>query len=139
MASLSCSNENTPAALAALLEQTRRICREPVEAAELEACVRYKVGAWPKSGSTVGGLAGLLMLREIHGLPDDTWSQYPELLRRLEVSDLVAVAQQHLDFSRRAVVLVGDARVLAPALQGLGDPRILPVEERPSRVPPSSD
>lgn len=139
VASLSCSSENTTAALAALMDQTHRICREPVEASELEACVRYKVGAWPKSGSTLGGLAGLLMLREIHNLPDDTWSRYPEMLRRLGVSDLTAGAQRHLDFSRKAVVLVGDARALAPALEDLGTLRILPVEQRPSREPASSD
>ena len=139
VASLSCSTENTSAALDALLEQTRRICSEPVTEAELEACVRYKVGAWPKSGSTIIGLAGLLMLREIHGLPDDIWAQYPDALRALRVEDLLSCAEQHLNFANKALVVVGDASAIQPVLERWGTPRILPVEVRPTRAELSVD
>ena len=122
VASLSCSTENTPAAIEALVEQTHRICTERVAEAELEACIRYKVGAWPKSGSTFGGLAGLLMLREVHGLSEEIWTRYPDALRSLTVEDLSACSEEHLHFDSRALVVVGDAESLLPALERTGSP-----------------
>lgn len=136
VASLSCSPEKSEEALGALLGQFERICSEPVEERELQSAIQYKVGAWPMSGSTLGGLSRLMLAQVLNGLPSDCWSAYPESLRALRVDTLNTAAKQHLSASDLAIVLVGDAAELEASCAGLGKIEVRSVDALPPRLGP---
>ena len=134
VAGMSCSTPNTEEAVSALLDQMQRICETPVSQEELDACIRYKVGAWPKAGSTLGGLSSLLMTQELHKLPPSVWREYPESLRKMSVAKLKTCAEKHLSYENHTLILVGDGEALVPILQQLGRYTVIPVDERPPRM-----
>lgn len=134
VASLSCSPEKSQEALGALLGQVERICREPVAEAELRRAIQYKVGAWPMSGASLGGLSRLLLAQVLNGLAPDCWSNYPESLRALKVETLHLAAQKHLNADHLAIVLVGDGDALESACAGLGKIQVRDVEALPVRL-----
>jgi zinc protease len=136
VASLSCSPEKSQEALGALLGQVERICREPVSEIELRRAIQYKVGAWPMSGATLGGLSRLLLAQVLNGLPSNCWSNYPESLRELQVDSLSRAAEKHLSASDLAIVLVGDAAQLESACAGLGKVQIRNADALPIRLGP---
>lgn len=136
VASLSCSPEKSQEALGALLGQVDRICREPVSESELRRAIQYKVGAWPMSGATLGGLSRLLLAQVLNRLPSNCWTHYPDSLRELQVDSLSRAAETHLSASDLAIVLVGDAAQLESACEGLGTVQIRKADALPIRLGP---
>jgi zinc protease len=133
VAALSCSPEKTQEAMDALLGQVDRLCGEPVSQKELDEAIQYRVGAWPKAGSSLGGLSRLVLAQVLNSLPEDCWTRFPDELRALGVDALFEVAQTHLSAEDLAVVLVGDAAKLEPACAGLGSLQVRKVEALPPR------
>jgi predicted Zn-dependent peptidase len=125
----SVKSDRTGEAIRDLLEELRRLREEPVSAEELEDARNAIVLGMPAGFATAGGIAGRLAELVVHGLPDDHWNRYVDQVRAVTAADLRRVAGRILDPSRMTLVLVGDAGVVRPQLEGLP---VGPVELRPA-------
>jgi zinc protease len=100
---------------------------------ELHAARDYLVGVFPLRFETppavVGAIAGLL----IHGLPMDELDRYRPAIERVDDADVEAAAQSHIRPAEAAIVLVGDADAILPALEGAAvGPIVVEREELPA-------
>jgi zinc protease len=107
----------------------------PPTSAELHAARDYLVGVFPLRFETppavVGALAGLL----IHDLPMDELDRYRPAIEAVSDADVERAARDHIDPTKLAIVLVGDADAILPALEGaeLG-PIVVDREELPGQA-----
>jgi zinc protease len=85
---------------------------------ELHAARDYLVGVFPLRFETppavVGAIAGIL----IHGLPMDELDQYRPSIETVSAADVQSAAERHIRPDELAIVLVGDADAILPALEG---------------------
>lgn len=132
-ASLSCSPGKTQEALEALLGQYERLCTQPVLEEELASAIQYRIGAWPKAGASLRGLAGLVLVQLLNRLDKDCWTEHPHRLRTLTVEALERVAKRHLNYSAKRLVVVGEASKLQGCLEGLGELCVYSGDARPLR------
>jgi zinc protease len=90
----------------------------PPTTAELHAARDYLVGVFPLRFETppavVGAIAGLL----IHDLPMDELDRYRPAIEAVSSEDVERAAREHIEPEKVAVVLVGDADAILPALEG---------------------
>jgi len=97
----------------------------PPTSAELHAARDYLVGVFPLRFETppavVGAIAGLL----IHDLPMDELDRYRPAIEAVSDADVSRAAREHIDPSKLAIVLVGDADAILPALEGAEIGRIV--------------
>ncbi|HSN91109.1 MAG TPA: pitrilysin family protein [Anaeromyxobacteraceae bacterium] len=122
--------DRTGEAIRDILEEVRRLREEPVPPGEMEDAKAALVLGLPAGFATAGGIAGHLAELVVHGLPDDHWNRYVDQVQAVTAEDVRRVARQILDPARVTLVVVGDAAVVRPQLQGLP---IGPVELRPAR------
>jgi len=108
----------TVPAIQDILVELEAMRAAPPSAAELHAARDYLVGVFPLRFETppavVGAIAGLL----IHDLPMDELDRYRPAIEAVSDSDVEEAARAHIDPSKLAVVLVGDADAILPALEG---------------------
>jgi zinc protease len=124
--SLQTRNENIPRAIAAILEEMRRLQREPVSSEELERAKEAIVNSFVfRFSSRFGTLTRLLML-EIAGEPADFYDTLLDRYRRLTPDDIQRAARQYLRPEASTVVVVGDAPTFEAALAPFGPVRHLP-------------
>jgi len=105
----------------------------PPTAAELDAARDYLVGVFPLRFETppavVGAIAGLF----IHGLPMDELDQYRPAIEAVTAADVQSVAERYIKPDELAIVLVGDADAILPALEGAAiGPIVVDREELPA-------
>jgi len=73
------------------------------------------------SGAVTQGLVDL----DVQGLPADSLDTYRERVTRTSLEDLQRQARERLHPERAAIVVVGPAEALVPALEGLGPVRVV--------------
>ncbi len=100
---------------------------KPITTDELTRVANLTVLSLPGAFETSGALVAALHSNAVLGRPDDYYVKLPARYRALTPAD-VAAAARAIDPARFQWVVVGDAKVVAPQLTGLG----LPVEVRPA-------
>jgi predicted Zn-dependent peptidase len=123
----------TGAAMKELLAELRRLREEPVAEAELEDAKNALVLGLPADFATAGATAGRLAELAVHGLPDDYWNRYADLVRKVTAEDVRRFAAERLDPAKLTVVMVANPEVVKAQLADLP---IGPVEVRPA--PPAA-
>lgn len=121
--------EVTGAAVKELLSEIRRLREEPVSEAELEDARNALVLGLPADFATAGGIAHRLAELAVHGLPDDYWNRYAELVRKVTAEDVRRFAASGLDPAKLTLVLVASPEAVKPQLQ---DVAVGPIEVRPA-------
>ncbi len=121
--------EVTGAAVKELLSEIRRLREEPVGEAELEDAKNALVLGLPADFATAGAIAGRLAELAVHGLPDDYWNRYAELVRKVTPDDVRRFATEKLDPGKLTLVMVGNSSVVKPQLADLP---LGPLEVRPA-------
>lgn len=110
----------TVPAIADMLAELDAMRAAPPTSAELHAARDYLVGVFPLRFETppavVGAIAGLV----IHGLPMDELDRYRPSIEAVSDTDVQAAAVRHIRPDELAIVLVGDADAILPALEGAG-------------------
>jgi zinc protease len=108
----------TVPAVQAILTELDAMCARPPTTAELHAARDFLVGVFPLRFETppavVGAISGLL----IHGLPWDELDRYRPAIEAVSDTDVETAARDHIRPNELAVVLVGDADAILPALEG---------------------
>jgi zinc protease len=110
----------TADALAIMLAQLRRLCDEPISAAELASAKTAVQGWFALNLEQPQQLIVLSYLRYRYGFSADYWERYPAKLNSVSAAEVQAVAQKYLNPDRAHIVAVGDAARIRPALAKLG-------------------
>ncbi len=97
-----------------------------VTSAELSRTVNGNMRQLPGGFETSAAVLGALRSNALYGRPDDYWERLGPRYAAMTVESLDQAARGTIDGSRFVWVIVGDADVVLPQLEGLG----LPVEVR---------
>jgi len=98
---------NVERATGAVLDEIKRLCDEPVPAAELEDSQHYLTGSMPLQLETNDGVASLLVDIEWHQLGLDYLERYPGIINSLTVEQVQAAAQKYLDPNAYVLAVAG--------------------------------
>jgi zinc protease len=103
-----------------VLGELERTAREPIAESELVSAQRLAAGGFALSLETASDVTEALVDVDVQGLPPDTVDTYRARVMAVTLPDTQRVARERLHPERAAIVVVGPARELAPALAGLG-------------------
>jgi len=103
-----------------LLAELEAIGRESVGPEPLRRARERLASTFPQQLQTAEGVAALMGVNRIFGLPDEQLTSYVERVRRVSAQDVREAAAAYLDTARVAVVVVGDATLLHEDLAALG-------------------
>src|SRR5512140_3326101 len=110
----------TVPSIAESLAELNRMRDTNVTDAELTAARDYLVGIFPLRfevpEAVVASIGGLFSL----GLPDDELARYRERIEAVTVEDIRRAAREYIHTDRIAIVVVGDADVVAKDLEAAG-------------------
>jgi zinc protease len=101
------SPENMQLAIEGLLNEIRRVIREPVTVEELQDAKDYLTGSFVFAFETSGQIARFLVHAQVYGLGFDYVQRYPQYIGRITIEDITRVARQYLDPVNYTLVVVG--------------------------------
>jgi zinc protease len=106
--------------IAVVLDQLRRLCEEPIPAAELDAAKRSVVGSFALNLEQPLQILTQSYLRYRYGFSVDYWDHYAAKLNAVTAAEAQGVARKYLDPNRAIIVAVGDASKIRGGLEKLG-------------------
>lgn len=98
---------NVDRAIAAMLDEIKRLQDEPAPADELEDCKRYLTGSLPLQLETNDGVASLMVDLEWHELGLDYLARYAGIINGLTAEQVQAAAQKYLDPESYVLAVAG--------------------------------
>jgi zinc protease len=101
------SPENMKLAIDELLNEIRRIIKEPVTAQELQDAKDYLTGSFVFAFEASPQIARFLVHAQVYGLGFDYIEKYPSYIRAVTVDDISRVARNYLDSENYTLVVVG--------------------------------
>lgn len=93
--------------------------RKPIPADEIEKAKNYLALQLPRTFETTGTVAGSLQQQFVYGLPDDYFRTFTARVQAVTPADVQAAAQKYIHPDKFAVVVVGDRKVVEPAIKAL--------------------
>jgi zinc protease len=103
----------TGASLKEIFGEIDRLRHDPPPADELRGIQNYLAGVFVLRAATQSGLISSLEFVDLHGLGPDYLSQYVHRVYAVTPADVQRIAQQYLDPSKMAIVVVGDKKVVS--------------------------
>ncbi len=135
LVSTSVQADRTGAALAEMRRELRDLTGpRPPSARELAKFKDRRTLTLPGRWETNGAIADDIGYRVRFGLPETHWDDYADRIGRLELSQVVAAAREHLQPDAMLWLVVGDRARIAEQLAGvgLGEPIFLDAEDGPA-------
>ncbi len=118
--------ETKTASTAEVVRLMRRLMRqmrdEPVSQEELRLAKQSLINSFVFAFENLHDIVARQMRLDFYGYPPDYLARYRERLAAVTVEDVQRVARRYLHPDRQLLVLVGDRRVFADELNGLGLP-----------------
>lgn len=103
-------NESAPVAIAEMLNQMRRIRKEPVSDEELSEAKAYLTGSFPRRLDTNRKIADFLASAEFYNLGLDYVNKYGDYINAVTKEDVLRVARKYLDPENYVLVIVADQK-----------------------------
>jgi len=103
-----------------ILAELAGIQERPPTADELSHAQTYAAGRFALGLETSGAMLASLVELDIHGLPEDGIDTYRSRVAAVTVEDVAREARERIHPERAAIIVVGPAEVLQPALADLG-------------------
>jgi predicted Zn-dependent peptidase len=130
--------EAAPQAIAAMIEEIRRLREAPVSPAELDTAKEAVANSFLFRFTDPADTIQQLMRLEFMALPRDYYQTLLSRYRAVTPERLQQVAKRYLRPDDLAIVVVGDAKTLEPALARLGPVKKLPTAGPPGTAAPSA-
>jgi len=121
-------NENVPRAVAAILEEMRRIQQQPVSQDELDRAKEAIVDSFVFRFTSRFGIVVQLMTLEFDGYPADYLDTLLDRYRGVTVADVQRVARQYLHPDAATIFVIGDPAKFESAMETFGPMHRLTVE-----------
>jgi zinc protease len=109
----------TDSALQAFLFEIDRMHGTGITAEELEYAKNRTKGVFVAGFETPMQIAGALVNLVVYKLPDDYFVSYLKNFDAVTLADVQRVANQYLDTSKMAIVVVGDVKTIQPGIEQL--------------------
>ena len=140
VASSDVRNDVTKPALTELLGELRRIRSEEIPAAELEMQKQYRAGNFLLSLESPATTAARVQEIEFYGLPKDYYQTYTSRILALTPARALELAKKYLRDDQLAIVVVGEAKDIRPALESFGPIKLFNTDLQPidARTPAPS-
>ena len=130
-ASAETRNEVTHLAIGEILKEIERLRQEPVPEKELELQRQYNVGNYLLSLENAARTAQRVQDIDLYGLPADFYKTYAKEMASVTPKDVEQLAQKYLDPKNAALIVVGEAKEVKPALEKLGNVTVYDTELKP--------
>jgi predicted Zn-dependent peptidase len=127
--------DGTARAVGAILDEIKRLRDAPVPASELDTAKEALTNSYLFWFADPTQAVRRLMLLEFEGLPLDYYQTLLERYRAVTSNRLQEVARRYVKPDDLAIVVVGDAKALTPALTTFGEARKIPHEAPTARTP----
>lgn len=101
-------NASAKTVIEVIIEEMRRIRKEPVSEEELKDAKAYLTGSFPRRLDTMGKIADFLALTEFYGLGIDYDRRYPGFINSVTREDVLRVAGEYLHPDDHVLVVVAD-------------------------------
>jgi len=111
---------NVRQALDLLLAELERGRADPPAESELGWARTLAIGRFSMGLETSSAVAGGLVDLDVYGLPRDSLDTYRSRVRAISAEQVAEAARDHLHPDRAAIVLVGPAATIVPAVEDLG-------------------
>ena len=119
-AAMQVRNEVMAPALTSMLNELSDMAKKPVTATELSDVKNYLSGTFVLRLQTQEGIASQLTILKTMGLPIDYLENYTTRIRSVEPDQIQSVAKKIIAPDQSAIVVVGDAKQIGPALEKFG-------------------
>jgi zinc protease len=116
-AAMQVRNEVVEPAITMMLSELNRMAKAPVSASELTNVKNYLSGVFVLRLQTQDGLASQLATTKAMGLPIDYLEKYTTRIRSVEPDQIQSVAKKIIAADQSAIVVVGDAKQIGPAVE----------------------
>ena len=93
--------------------------RQPIPAHELEKAKNYLALSFPGNFETTAAVAASLAQLFVYSLPEDYYSTFTRDVRAVTAEDVQRAAARHIQPERFAVVVIGDRKIVEPAIAAL--------------------
>jgi zinc protease len=121
-------NEVIEPALKSMLAHLDAMGKEPGTTSELTNIKNYLSGGFVLRLQTQDGLASQLAIVKTMGLPIDYLENYTTKIRSTEPDRIQEAAKKYIVSDNSAIVVVGDAQKLKPALEKFGKVDVVPAK-----------
>ncbi len=121
--------DHTVEAIQLTLDQMSQLRGRAVKRWDLQTTENYLSGHMPLRFVTNDQIANRLLDLFVYSLPLDYWSEFPEKMRSLRVSQVRAAARRYLNPRDTVIVVVGNIQSFEDSLKRFGPSRIIPVED----------
>src|SRR5215471_5601366 len=101
------SPENMKPAIEGLVQEIRRIIKEPVTDQELQDAEDFLTGSFVFAFESSSQIARFLVHAEMYGLGFDYIEKYPKYIRAVTAEEVTRVARKYLDSENYTMVVVG--------------------------------
>jgi zinc protease len=130
VAAAAVQTDKTAPALAEFFKELDAI-RKTVTEAEVAKARNYVALSFPSDVEATGNIAGKLEEQFVYGLPDGWLDSYVSKVTAVTLADVRRVAEQYVDPTKVAIVVVGDRQKIEPEIRALnlGPIRVRSVEE----------
>lgn len=123
---LSTASANAPAALAAVIDEIKRIRDSRVTEQDLAAAVSAQTSQITAILQSNDQIAEALAAIEVYNLAFDTYTAYTAHLARVSAEQVQQAAREYLDPDSLVVVVVGNAAEMKEGLEKLGSVEVFP-------------
>ena len=124
-AAMQVRNEVVGPAISSMLSEMNGMAKERVPASELTDVKNYLSGVFVLRLQTQDGLASQLAGVKAIGLPVDYLEKYTTRIRSVEPDQVQSVAKKIIAPDESAIVVVGDAGQIRPALEKFGKVNVI--------------
>jgi zinc protease len=121
-------NEVVEPAVTSLLGHLAAMGKEPVQSSELSNVKNYLSGVFVLRLQSQDGLASQLAMVKTMGLPIDYLENYTTRIRSVEPDKIQEAARKYIVPDSSAIVVVGDAQKIKPALEKSGKVDVVPAK-----------
>ncbi|GAB4093249.1 M16 family metallopeptidase [Flaviaesturariibacter terrae] len=134
-ASASVRNEKTDSALGAFIYEFNRIRNEAAGDTEVLRMKNYLSGSFARSLENPGTIAQFALNIARNNLPSDYYQTYLQRLSGVTPDVVVSMANKYVQPGNLIVVIVGNAKQIAPGLEKYGEVRYFDVFGNPVAAP----
>jgi len=119
-ASAETRNEVTAPAIVETLKEIARLSDDPVPEPEIALQRQYNVGNYLLSLESSARTAQRVQDIDLYGLPADFYKTYARRMSETTPAQVQALAKKHLSTTDLAIIVVGEAKDVQPALEKIG-------------------
>lgn len=126
-ASVSVRTAVTDSAVQEIIQELKRMAREPVTREELELAKRFMAGSFGRSLEDPRTVARFALNTYLNGLEDDHYATYLQRLEAVTVEDVQAASQVFLHPDKAVILVVGDLEHFEEGLAEISLDRARPI------------